>query len=104
MGQFASNCTKVDKDKENVGSNGTGVDQLNFKEFEDDESCESGDSHCNLGEFKDQDNVLTDQDKDSIDDIFIDNSFVLVIIQNNEHQATIGRVLFRTEHSRPDVL
>ena len=41
MGHFAFNCTKFNKDEESVGSNGIGVDPLNFEKFEDDENCES---------------------------------------------------------------
>ena len=48
MGQFVFNYTKVKKDEESIGSNGTGVDQLNFEEFEDDESCESRDDHLKI--------------------------------------------------------
>ena len=64
----------------------------------------SGDDYFNLGEFEDQDDVSTDQDVDSINDTFTDNSFMREIIRNNEHQATIGRALFLMEHSRPDIL
>ena len=92
MGHFASNYTKVKKDKESTRSNGTGVDQLNFEEFEDDESCESGDDHFNLGEFEDQDYVSTNQDVDSIDDTSIENSLVREAV--NRHQATVVRALF----------
>ena len=64
------------KDEESVGSNGTGVDQLNFEEFEDNERWESGDDHFNLGEFEDQEDVSTNQEVDSIDDTLTDKSFV----------------------------
>ena len=50
------------KDEESIGSGGTEVNQVNFKETEDNESCKSEDDHFNLGEFEDQDKVSTDQD------------------------------------------
>ena len=70
MGHFASNCTEVKNDAESVGSNGTEVNQINFEEFEVDESCESRDNFFNLGELENQDDVSTNQDVDSMDDIF----------------------------------
>ena len=48
MGHFLSNCPETKKDEESVGSDGIGVDQLIFEEFEYDESYESGDDHFNL--------------------------------------------------------
>ena len=65
---FQSVCKKPKKNKESIGSDGSGVDQLNFEEFEDNESCKSEVEMFNLREYKDQDDVLTDQDVDSIGD------------------------------------
>ena len=104
MGHFATNCTEEKKDEESINSDESGADNPNFDEFEDDESCESGDDHFNLREFEDQDNNSTDQDVDSIDVIFVADSFVREIIQNEEHQATIGRELLHAEHFCPDIL
>ena len=104
MGHFLSICPGAKKDEGRVGSNRTGVDQLNFKKFGDDESCKSGDNHFNLGEFKDQDDVLTNQDVDSIGGTLSDNSFVRETIRHTEYQATISRALFLAERLRPDIL
>ena len=54
MGHFASNYTKEKKDGESIDGDESGVDHLNFDEFEDDESCESGDCSTKVkGESKD---------------------------------------------------
>ena len=102
MGHFSSNCTKEKKDKDSVKGNTAGINQLNSDEFEDDESCESGDDHFNLGEFKDQDDVLTDQDVNSIDDTSIENSIIRAAV--NGHRATVGRALFLAQQSRPYIM
>ena len=102
MGHFAANCTEEKKDKESVDGNESGANNPNFDEFEDDESCGSGDDHLNLGEFEDQDDVSTDQDVDSIDDTSIENSFAREAVK--KYQATLGCALFLTQQSRPDIL
>ena len=103
-GYYSYKCTQPKKDKESVSNDGARIDQLNFEDLEDNKSCKSGDDHFNLGEYEDQDNVLTNQDVDSISDTLSDDSFVREIIHNNKYQATIGRVFFLVEQSRPDIL
>ena len=99
-----SDCKKPKKDNESVSINGSGIDQLNFEEFKDNESSESKVEMFNLGECKDQDDVLTDQDVESIGDILQYHSFVQEIIRNNGYRAKIDRALSLPERSRLYVL
>ena len=102
MGHFASNCTEEKKDEESVDGDKSGADNLNFDEFEDDESCESGDNHFNLREFEDQDDISTDQDVVSIDDILPDNSFVhgMVYDGTSTTQILAGYCVLLNTHVR----
>ena len=89
-----------------VGSNSSGIDQLNFDEYEDDDDeRKSGNNMYNLREYEDQNSVLTNQDVVSIDDIFLDNSDVHAIELHDvyQYQTEIGGT-FLAEHSRPNVL
>ena len=82
-----------------------GIDQLNFDDFEDGESCESADNMFNLGGYEDQDDVSADQDFHSINDILLGDSVVYGMTNDvHEYRAAIGGSMFLSEHSRPDIL
>ena len=103
-GHLKFDCKHKKNEDSSVVSYGSERDQLNFDEFDDDESCKSGEDIFNRGKYKDQDNILTDSDVDSIDDTLPDDSFVHKIFCNSKHRAEICRTLFLTERSCPDVL
>ena len=52
-GHYQVDCKQEKKEDLSISSDGSGIDQLNFDKFEDNESCKSGKNMFNLGEYED---------------------------------------------------